>query len=272
MPGALYRDLASFGLPFVTPGDPTFQSLAEEILSGTIGPQPDTGFENAAVLLNRSGKAVIALAIIWKYLEPGGHARMSTIVNLGSSMQMDVLAGRAEVARDRFSFFLPGSKRLITEQGFFGDNSDVVPAGTSGGGGSSRSGGGGRVGFDGALERIELQLDAVFFEDGLFVGPDELGMFDSVTSDLEIQRNMARELAAALRSGASAGVLFEKLRPLAAHPHPTGGDRQTKHRLSQLGTLFARMAIDRLINQTNEELLAWFDNVGAPSRLALRRV
>ena len=66
MPAALYRDLASFGLPFVTPGDPTFQSLAEEILSGTIGPQPDTGFENAAVLLNRSGKAVIALAFIWK--------------------------------------------------------------------------------------------------------------------------------------------------------------------------------------------------------------
>jgi hypothetical protein len=36
-------------------------------------------------------------------------------------MQLDVLAGRSPV-RDLASFILPGSKRLITEFGAFGDN------------------------------------------------------------------------------------------------------------------------------------------------------
>jgi hypothetical protein len=39
---------------------------------------------------------------------------------------MDV-SGRAGVTRDLFSCILPGSKRLITQEGMFGDNSDVLP-------------------------------------------------------------------------------------------------------------------------------------------------
>ena len=129
-PRKTYRDLRRFGLEFVTPETEQFSSLLQEIQDRppSIGPWPVVDADApAAVLLNQSGKAIVALAYCWKYTTVDADVRTSRCSNLGSSMQMDVLTGRAEVSKDRFSFILPGSKRLITQNGMFGDNSDVLP-------------------------------------------------------------------------------------------------------------------------------------------------
>jgi hypothetical protein len=265
-----YRDLADFGLPFVTPVDPTFAALVADIQSRPqpFGPQPTGDLSTAAVLLNQSGKAIVVLAYVWRIARTDGQTTSSYHSNLGSSMQIDVLTGRTEVARDRFSFILPGSKRLITQEGVFGDNLDVLPPESvpRGGGyvGTGRVGAMSTSGTHDEITAIELQLDVAFFDDGLCVGPDEFGLYQNVTEDLGRQRNTAEEIVAALRQGASAGQVFEILRPLARRPQP---DIAASKRAISPGSLlsgFVSMAISHLVNVSGPELLGWFERFVRP--------
>ena len=143
-----FHDLPEFGLPFVTPGDPAFDSLVREIQGhpSPFGPPPASDLNTAAVLLNRSGKAIVALAYLYRYVAAGGQIHSGLHWNLVSSIQMDVLTGRSKVPRDRFGFILPGSKRLVTPDGMFGDNSDVLPPESETRGGGRGGGWGGRRG------------------------------------------------------------------------------------------------------------------------------
>jgi hypothetical protein len=271
-----YHDLAEFGLPFVTSADSAFPALLAEIQSHPqpFGPQPDSNLSAAAVLLNQSGKAIVTLSYIWKFTLADGHTRPSHWSNLGSSMQMDFLTGRAGVTRDGGSFILPGSRLLITQEGMFGDNSDVLPAESAshGGGCGGFGGGGGMTRGRGQEETvgIELYLDVVVFEDGLCVGPDEFGLFENLTQDLERQRNTAQEVTEALRNGASIGRVFEIVRPLASHIGPeTAASRLAGH--SQLLSMFAGMAIHQLVHGSDSELLGWFEKAAQPSPIQLHR-
>ena len=224
-----YRDLPKFGLPFLKPDDPLFGSVAQEIreLREYPVPQISGDLNTAAVLLNQSGKAIITLAWIWRYALAGQEPRTSRHFNLGSGTQMDVLAGRTRVAPDPVSFILPGSKRLITEAGMFGDNTDVLAReprtrGVAGGGGRGagwafRGRGARSNGPEEQVTGIELQLDFVVFEDGLCVGPDEANLFENLTADLEQRRSAVDQIVRELRAGASPGRIFEILRPLARH-------------------------------------------------------
>src|SRR5712692_6634503 len=110
MPPAVYHDLAEFGLRFIAPDDSAYPGLVRDIQSRPqpFGPRPASDLSAAAVLLNQSGKAIVTLAYVWKYMMAGGHPRTSHHSNLGSSTQMDVLSGRAGVTRDLFNFILPG--------------------------------------------------------------------------------------------------------------------------------------------------------------------
>ncbi len=275
MPSPTYRDLRAFGLEFVTPENLEFPALLWQIQNrpNPLGPQAVMDNNSAAaILVNQSGKAVIALAHVWKYTEAGGHVRTSRCSNLGSSMQMDVLAGRTEVTRDRFSFILPGSKRLITEDGMFGDNFDVLPPESgpvrgsivgSGGGGHLRAG-------EKEIVAIELYLDVAIFEDGLCVGPDEFGLFQSVTEGLQQQRGTAQEIVETLRRGESVGRVFEILRPLASHTPPAPATRRARHPARTL-SMFASTAIHHLIDMTDSDVMAWFEQAAQPPRISLHR-
>ena len=265
MEKTIYRDLAEHGLSFVTPDDPAFASLAAEIQNGPmpLGPVPND-LTRAAVLLNKSGKTVVVLAHVWKYTDQRGRTWTARQTNLGSSMQLDVLTGQAQVTRDRFNFFLPGSKRLITEDGMSGDNFDVLPpepepAGT---GYVMGHGGAGRQGERKEIAAAELQLDVAIFEDGFCAGPDEDGLFDQLSEDLRRRREAAAQITEMLQAGATAGQAFDVLRPMANRR--VGGRRP-------LLSLFSDMAIHQLIRASNEELMAWFSKAAEPPALQLHR-
>ena len=260
----------------MTPESPEFAALLREIQNRPqpIGPQTTVNRDSAAaVLLNQSGKAIIALAYVWRFTTATRRVRTSRHSNLGSSIQMDVLTGRTGVVRDRFSFILPGSKRLITVDGMFGDNFDVLPsesAPTGGGFMGAVGRGGMRRGAD--EEEIigtELGLDTVFFEDGLCVGPDEFGLFESVTEEIRQQHRVAQEILEALRKGEAIGRVFEILRPLACRTRPAA--RQHDRNPSGLLSMFANTAIHHLVNMSDPELLAWFEVSAQPSRIPLHR-
>ncbi|HYZ85999.1 MAG TPA: hypothetical protein VE621_16430 [Bryobacteraceae bacterium] len=82
--------------------------------------------DHAVVLLNNTGMAIVAPEWFWRYTNRFGETRTSRFSNLGSSAQRAVLTGRSKVVRDLGTFILPGSKRLITERGMFGNNLDVL--------------------------------------------------------------------------------------------------------------------------------------------------
>jgi len=188
---------------------------------------------------------------------------------------MDVLAGRTHVQKDLFTFILPDSVRLITEDGMFGDNSDVLPAEAAqqGGGmaGSRGAGARSRRGGSEPIMEVELQLDAVIFDDGLCVGPDESDLFDSLTQELDRQRSTAREIVDAMRQGASAGRVFEMLRPLARFNFPGSGSKRAGGNHGHLLHMFANQSIHHLINSNDTDLLAWFERTAQPSKFSLLR-
>ena len=258
-----YRDLAEHGLPFVTPDDPAFAALAGEIQNRPLPLEPVAGdLTRATVLLNKSGKAVVVLAHVWKYTDHRGRTWTARQTNLGSSMQLDVLAGQAQVTRDRFSFFLPGSKRLITENGMFGDNLDVLPPEPEppGTGYVMGRGGTGRQGERDEAAAVELRLDLAIFEDGFCAGPDEEGLFDQLSEDLRRRREASAQIAEMLQAGATAGQAFDVLRPLANRRHA-----------GRLLPMFANMAIHRLIQDDGKGLLEWFGKAAEPAALQLHR-
>jgi hypothetical protein len=254
-----YRDLAEHGVLLVTPGDPSFAGMVQEIeaLLAPFAPRAPVDPDRAAVLLNQGGKVIVVLAYMWRYAGDG-RPRTSRFSNLGSSMQLDVLTGRTEAARDRASFILPGSKRLITEQGVFGNNHDVLAEETRG----YCGGWGGRFRTEESAP-VKLLLDLVIFEDGTCVGPDEDGLFDRLTASLEQQRRASQDALAALREGASVGRIFEIVRPLAKDRSP---------RESPLAGMFGNMAIHQLVHTDGAELLAWFELAAQEPARRLRRV
>ncbi len=233
---------------------------------------------------------MITLRYVWRYTTTNGETRTSSCLNLGSSRQMDVLTGREKAARDLSSFILPGSRRLITEDGMFGNNSDVLAQQPAIGGvgwlfsGEGRGRTRGRYARD--MERdvagIELALDLAIFEDGLCVGPDESGVRESLMQQMQSQKDVANEVVQALRDGAGPGRIFEMLRPLMRHRGParpgasgvihdrqTGGRSLEGRHHTPLLSMFARSALGQLINADDATLPAWFDAAAAisPSRL-----
>lgn len=285
-----FRDLAEYGLPLFAPGTPEFQSGFEAIrqLPLPFGPPSDLLPENAALLENRTNSAVITMAHVWKYSFSDGEVRSSLHLNLGSGTRMDVLTGRRKAVRDLTSFILPGSRRLIAEQGIFGDNRDVLPSppgigGAWAGGGmggraaAMRSAGGGEAGSEQSVVMIELQLDVAIFEDGLCAGPDNAGLREGLNKYLQARRNTAEEILDELRQGAPAGRIFEILRPLVngrgrpSWPSPGNFPSSGTHRFLPLLSMFAREAIELLTSAGDAELLSWMESAAHDLPLRLHR-
>lgn len=276
MPETRYGGLAEFGLPLIARDDPSFDSLVSDIERHP-GPGPglpDVLPDRAAVLVNNTGRAIIAVEWFWRYISHDGEARTSRFSNLGSSAQCDVLTGRFPAGRDLGTFVLPGSKRLITERGIFGNNLDVLTpeelprgrgyCGAWGGWGSHRES------ADAELA-AELALDLVILDDGLCVGPDESALYESLNSSLDLRRTAAQEAAEALQAGASVGQVFEIVRPLARRDPPAQRTQGRSRPDSPIVSTFASEAIHRLINDNEVDLLAFFKRAAEPRSLELRR-
>jgi hypothetical protein len=272
MGNVTYRDLAEFGLPLFTPDRPEFSSLVEDIerRPQPFGSWPIDDLGNAAVLLNESGNTILGMSYFWRNIAATGQAQTMHCSNLGSSVQLDVFAGRMGVPRDLGTFILAGSKRLITERGIFGNNLDVICEEDlpRGGGYSGARGGGARTHEE--TVATELILDAAILDDGRCVGPDEYGLFGSVVEDLERIRNTAEEGARALRNGATAGEIFELLRPLARKGRGRAPERGGKSG-SPFLAMFARMAIHQLIDGERAAIAEWLETQAQPPRLRLHR-
>jgi hypothetical protein len=281
MPQTHYHGLPAFGLPLVPPAAPEFPELVRDIQSRPqpFGNWPTGDLTSAAVMLNQTGRAIVTLTYFWRYTLADGQQRTNTFSNLGSSMQMDFLSGRARVARDLGSFILAGSKRLLTQQGMYGNNLDVLPPQPEGHGGGYIGGGAGGTHRDMGIEDItdvELLLDVAILEDGLCVGSDDGRLVERLTEELQQQRTTAQQVVEALRNGASPGQVFEILMPLAQHqtqrPHKAGEHGRITITHPTLLRMFAQTGIHQLTNMAGQQLLIeWFEEIAESEPVRLHR-
>ncbi len=261
MPQPKLLDLPAFGLHFVPFGDPRFAELHASIIQPASFPAPGASeIENGAILLNESGKAVVALQFLWRLEDTEGRPVTRRIQNLNSSVQLEFLLGRRSAVRELDTSILPGSKRLITRQGLYGTNWDIRPPA------DGRLHGGAVFGFSESsgrglsAETAELSLDFVIFDDGLCVGPDTGAMFDELRESLGLMRTAAADAVRALRAGESEGRVFDLLMPLI---------RQERHAVFL--HMFAEMAIHQLTHATREALHEWFAAYAEPPEVLLQR-
>ena len=269
-----YCGLPQYGLPLVTPDHADFRALATAITVDPFGNKLEEAPPEGAVVLNQSGQAVLAISILSRWTDQDGHPGLHTMGGLQSLAHLDRRPENAD-PRSMWSHpFLPGSKRLITPHGVFGDNSDVLPPEAKPrafGGAGGRFNRGGMPRPERTL--LELQLDSAIFADGLFAGPDETGLYATIGSVAAEQRRLAAEAAALLRRGARLGDVFEVVRSAARHrPGPAAGpaDARSMHLLASFG----RAALDLLIHADDEHreaLIPWFETQADVPRMQLRR-
>jgi len=275
-----YSDLAEFGLPLVTPEDPDFARLAEEIRSRPSAMQRfmEGGASGVAVVVNQSGKTVLSLAAVLSFEDAEEHRSTNHFSGPFSTDGLpDVLTGAAPVDPRTSGHIFPGSKRLITTQGVWGDNTDVIPPDPN----DPRRGMAGSFGWAGGRRRAaepvsgDLLLDFAIFEDGPCVGPDRYGGFDALMAELSERRRIATGILQAAQKGASRGDIFEIVRPLAKGlpppppPARTGPQAHPPHLHAQ--HQFATTLIQQLIHLDDVALRSVLENAARPLAIELRR-
>ena len=225
------EDLRSAGLELVPVTSPSYEALLTDIQHRLDNPLPEIAAwpailrrmtfgtidparrATSAILLNHSPKSIAMLELVWRYEEVGGQTYTKPRPEiLGKHILLPFSAPSAmEGATDfgkieaYWQTILPGSKRYVGEDAMAGDNTDArLPAPDevwrrTGGGGIGNGGG---LNRQGPIQSITLALDGVFFTDGEFVGPDNHGLWESVTTEAK----MRMEEALAAREGKARGL------------------------------------------------------------------
>ena len=120
------------------------------------------------------------------------------------------------------------------------------------------------------ITHVDLVLDVAILEDGLCIGPDEGGLVQSLTEELELQRSTAQQVVASLRSGASPGQVIELLLPLARHKKQPVKRGTVKLAASSPVETFAQRGIV-LTEHPPKQRLAYFEEVAQSVPLRLHR-
>lgn len=263
-----YTDIREAGVDFLSPHDAGYSETLREMLARRplLMPWPDPVPPNAAILCNNSGQRIVAFGYVWTYRNADGRERTNSTANLASSsMQLEFFLGRP--MEDDYNFIAPRSRRLITEEGMFGDNFDVLPMPQGRGGfGGAGGGGGSRMGGDESAP-VSLGMDFVILDDGRFAGPDRWGRFVSMQQDLDHLAELSASAARLLREGSTAGAVFDLL-----HPHVHRAPTSPMQAMSGLLELFAKCSIAQLSRMPREDMMDWFDGRSRRGTFPLRRV
>jgi hypothetical protein len=244
----LCEDLPQYGLVLIPPSSPDYEPLLDGIQRQmdhrTDGAPPipeefrpwisEQDRSTSAILFNHSPKTVVALQTVWRFETVTGRTYRHSRGML-STQDLLLPFGRSEDSMRLSGYWntiFPGSKRYLSESGMAGDNSDVrLPApdekwgsrgiifGRGGGGG----GGGSRTSGRDIVKQITLVLDGIFFEDGLFAGPDGDKLFEQTVATAEAYKLVGKIARDGHNHGlAPAQILAEIEKATGPAPeHPT---------------------------------------------------
>jgi hypothetical protein len=227
------EDLASYGVYLVAPSAPEYQSIVADIVnrlhSRPKGGPPlgdeclaftsEHGHNHSAVLLNHAGRAIASIAYIWHArLANGRVVTHSYSPGTNASVLLPFCLNKL-ISKHHYYWhtIFPGSKRLVRFNGsILGDNTDTRPPEPD------------ELWHEGFFysssvdrtegEPVKLSLDGVFFEDGGFAGPDQLGSWEQTVSAAETYLEVGALAREARHSGMSADEFFRTVRDLTGQP------------------------------------------------------
>ncbi len=207
------EDLARYGVVLIPPSTAEYFELladiehrlqtrpegAPPIPEGAISRISEHDTSGSAILVNKADVAIACVAYIWE----------------GTGRFLQTWQPRGGKVEAYWNNIFPGSKRLMMCDGsWFGDNTDVrSPAEDelSRGGGWCSVGAGRRLGRP---KPSKLTLDGVFFVDGGFAGPNQLGSWEHTVFAAEANLACA-ELAREARSkGTTPTEFFAQMQAL----------------------------------------------------------
>ena len=117
------------------------------------------------------------------------------------------------------------------------------------------------------ISHLQLELDSVFLENGLCIGPDKAGTLDSLTSGLVARRKLAQALMDDLAVGLPVEAIIEKLQQ---YMRPDAPPRSTQYNRGELVRSFAHWTIHQLKHLAPGDLSAWIASFGEPPRRTFR--
>ncbi len=205
------RDFPEHGVSFIVPSDPSFARLLSKSESTSI-------HDPYSVLLKNTGaRAVVGYSIKWQCFDDRGEVPdrnlsndrdlrriVSWIFLHGEESDRRAALDRSEdIIKPHSIWFISfaGAARPIADLG----GGDVVAPGTT------QLDEGSRVESIQGCASITVIADGIFFDDGTFIGPDTIGFFTSVKSQLDARYEILRGVQDDLKSGKKADEIFKKL-------------------------------------------------------------
>jgi hypothetical protein len=219
------EDLAGYGVVLAPPSTEKYFQMLEDIErrlhsrpkgsppldDGALSRIAEHDTRGSAILLNQAQESIVALAYIWSFRMQNGRIgddRFFPGTN-ASSLLPYMLSPQIGKLHAYWHTIFPGSKRLLTSDGNqYGDNTDVRAPEEDElwHGGFFSAGGGSRTGI---REPVKLTIDGVFFADGGFAGPNQLGSWEHTGAAQE-----AYQACAKLAIGAPARDFFDQVKDL----------------------------------------------------------
>lgn len=283
------EDLAYCGVFLIPPGGPEYQALVADIEkrdsgrrfvheAGTFDITRD--HQLAVALLNSANQAIASIAYFWHVrlpddrvvshgFQPG--ANPSILLPFG-------LTARSKRFHRYWNCIFPGSKRLIRFRGgMVGDNTDVRPPEPDelsestfwlGLGSPPRRG----------EQPIKFVLDGVFFEDGSFAGPNQLGSWEHTVAAAEMCRELGELARDAQTRKTGASEFFEQVRVLSGHSEGEGhppppppslagrGEILREHERRVAGSRIHEMRREMADELVMRQVAEWADIVFPPFR------
>lgn len=197
------------GLKLVGPEDPQFESLSKTLLHGEAVPEFEVLKPFTVLLVNQSGKALVAYSVRWEYTKPTGERIHADVSDGHIRRLLDGGRKRTDADEDRGAGSVEsGSLVIVTPRTSLKSNL----------GAQARVG---RSDYVSGLEKLASRLaagtdvaatlDGAFFEDGSFVGSDETGFFEAFKSKVDEQQVIGDYVMKSFESGRSLEDLAREL-------------------------------------------------------------
>jgi hypothetical protein len=231
------------GVTLTGPTDPGFDARAQAILSGYASPV--LGLKPyLAIVSNHDPRTIVAYTVAWTVTR----RNESTEKNRTQFKFPDAVAGTGNGLS-----ILQGREIKTGEERLVGMGFEVWPAEYVD---SYRDFGQRDIGRLGEVRNLRIELDAVIFDDGALLGPDESHLGEHFIAFVQAKQTLYREVVVGLELGSVGDDVFAPLRETVAAPP-------------------RRNAVDPLAIYTRQaaaEVLGWHDRIVLEVfRRALRR-
>ncbi len=199
------KDLPEYDLRLISPSDPTFEERLRKELKGTESTQLVDVLRPVSVFLeNKSQRPVVAYLIQWCLTTNDGHNQYYRKAHLDPQGLMDADISNPELSRQQghlepdsatFLSLLSTDGRGTLRAQVSSDEAEEFKRGKK----FDRSWLLQRFSAHQArLAHITVSIDAAFFDDGTFVGPDTTNFFDQTKAVIAARRDLLNEIAVGL--------------------------------------------------------------------------